>query len=83
VGLPTARVAVNDVLLIRAIGPGANLAAIKAAADRMDTLIHGLSGSAIGTTIFMITRESDFALEEVVNGKLVSHLGGLYRAWAQ
>lgn len=77
------RIASNDLLLIKVIGPGDNLAAIETAADLMDGLIHQASGVTSTATIYFLLREQSFTLEESINGRLVTHLGGQYRAVTQ
>lgn len=49
------------------------------AADRVDDLLHGASGTAGGVTVGTCHREQTVRFVEAVEGKQFRHLGGLYR----
>lgn len=49
------------------------------AADRVDDLLHGASGTAGGVAVGTCHREQTVRFVEVVEGKQFRHLGGLYR----
>lgn len=49
------------------------------AADRVDDLLHGASGTAGGVAVGTCHREQIFRFVEVTEGKQYRHLGGLYR----
>ena len=75
-------IGVNGLWLVRAIFEQASWGGnLKAAADRINTLLHAASGTATGGTIWACVRTEPFQLVEVVAGRQFRHLGGIYRLW--
>lgn len=68
---------------VYAIGPASSYANVKLAANRLDTLLQGASGTTSGGTVIACVRQSPISIEENVNGVLWTRFGGVYRIWAQ
>lgn len=80
IGVGTARVLSSDVYLVRVVGRTGSYAALQTAADRMDTLLHGVCGVSVDNgTMLCCYREGQFKLAEVSDGLQYRHLGGFYR----
>lgn len=79
-GVGTARVMTEGVYQVRATGLWADYATIKSAADQIDTLLQGASGTTSDTTIAACVREEVFELNDLADdGQSYAHVGGLYR----
>ena len=66
--------------VVRVTGLSANYAAVRNAADEMNTLIDGQRGAASGVTIGACYRVQPFELEESDEaGVDYAHIGGIYR----
>jgi hypothetical protein len=83
-GIGAIRIMVDALYVVRGIAPtdtfGGALAQI---ADRVDTLLHDVAGTAGGGNIVASVREAPFRLTEPRDGKVWRHLGGIYRIYAQ
>lgn len=83
-GIGTVTIMVDALYLIRGVAPtdtyGAALAQI---ADRIQTLLHGVAGTAGTGRVLACLREAPFHLPETRDGKLWRHLGGIYRLYPQ
>lgn len=77
------RIAVNGVFVAQCIGPGSDLDTLSTVAGLMDDLIQGAKGTTSTGTIYYLLRERDLVLDENINNRLVSHLGGYYRSLLQ
>ena len=65
---------------IKAIGPASGYATLITIADRIDALFRRVETTALDPgTLLAMYREQPLAYEEIVNGRIWSHLGGLYR----
>lgn len=78
------RIMLNGVWIVKCIVPGRDILAAKPAADRIDVLLQGSSGSADGASIFSCVRDAPVRYpERTADGKDFRHLGGRYRAFVQ
>lgn len=68
---------------VRIVTDATGFGGIKAAADRIDTLLHRASGSVTGGVIISCVREAPLRYTELYQGKLYRHMGGLYRLQVQ
>lgn len=70
---------------VKAIGKGSapNFGAIKALADRIDTLLHAASGTTTDGRVLSCVREQSLSYVENNDSIVFSHLGGLYRLQVQ
>lgn len=82
-GVGPGRIMVSAVYQVKVVGQGASMAALTAAADRLDTLLQGASGAVVDGAVLMCVRESPLAYAEVDSGVQYRHLGGLWRILAQ
>ncbi len=75
----------NMVYQVKVIGKGAapNFGAIKALADRIDTLLHAAAGTTTDGRVLSCVREQGISYVEVSGSDVYSHLGGLYRLQVQ
>jgi hypothetical protein len=71
------------VYLVKAVGQGGGAAGLKAAADRIDALLHAARGSVAGGVIVACVLEAEVAYDEDRNGIVYQHLGAQYRIYAQ
>jgi hypothetical protein len=77
------RIGVAGVYLCTVTGPGDQLDAIASASSAMDALLHGASGTTSTGTIYYLLRQSDYEQNTTVDTRLVTRLGGKYRAFLQ
>ncbi len=77
------RVWAEFTILVRVIGQTASTASLKAAADRLDALLHRVSGVTADSQVISCVRTEVFHLAEEVNGVSYRHLGGLYSLLVQ
>lgn len=82
-GVGTARVMLNCLYQVKVVVQDASFAPAKDAADRIDTLLHGATGTPPGGQVLGCVREGPLAYAEVSDGIEYRHLGGLYRIWVQ
>lgn len=82
-GVGPARVMTSLLYQVKAIGTGNNFTALEPIVDRVDALLQGVSGSVVGGQILACVRETPVAYTEIDGDQQYSHLGGLYRIWAQ
>jgi|GEM_PF-1006992 len=85
VGVGAARIMVSEVYQVKAVGKGSTVSfgTIGAIADRIDTLLHGASGSVMDGRILSCVREQVICYVENSGSDVYSHLGGLYRIQVQ
>jgi len=84
-GVGPGRIMASSVYQVKVIGQGtaAGFGAIKAIADRIDALLQGASGSVVDGYVLSCVREQPISYVETSEGKVYSHLGGLYRLQVQ
>lgn len=82
-GVGPARIMAQAVYVVRVIGQTGSFGALKAAADRLDAVLHGASGSAGDGVVLACVRTQPFEMVETIAGVQYRHLGGLFRLWAQ
>lgn len=83
------RIITEQLFQVKAVGPASNMAPIASAAEQLDTLLGGTtSGPASGfITVSSVNigkvlacwRQTQIAVDELVNGEVWTNLGGLYR----
>lgn len=79
-----ARLFVNILMQIKAIGPTSNYAALVTIADRIDALFKRVGPVGLSTGgVLSSFREQTLSYNEIINGKPYAHLGGLYRIYLQ
>ncbi len=78
-GVGTARIMVNALYIVEAIGIGETLAGVKSIADLIDTQLTGVGGGAVLGAV----REQPFMMSETADGVTYQRLGGIYRIYAQ
>ncbi len=84
-GAGAARLWVNALVQVKAVGPGA-ASVLAPIADRLDTLLHAAEPVVVSLgekswQIHGAHRESAIEYAEVVAGQVYRHLGGLYRVF--
>lgn len=77
------RIMFPGVYQVKAVGQGNSMVGIEAIANRIDTLLHGATGTVSGGVILACVREQPLAYVENSNGIRYNHLGGLYRIIVQ
>ncbi len=78
------RLFANILVQIKAVGPSSQYVTLVTIADLIDTDFKRAGPVALASGgVLACWRESTLALEEVVNGAQISHLGGLYRVLLQ
>ncbi len=84
-GVGSARIMASEVYQVKVIGRAAAVLfnAIKAIADRIDSLLQGASGSVVDGQILSCVREQVVSYVENSGSDVYSHLGGLYRIQVQ
>lgn len=82
-GVGTARVMLNCLYQVKVVVQDASFSGAKKAADRIDELLHGATGTPAGGQVLGCVREGPLAYAEVSDGVEYRHLGGLYRIWVQ
>ena len=79
----TERILVDGEWLVRAIDQAETFTDdLKTAADRINALLQGQSGSPAGGTVYMADRRQPYQLVESDAGVQYRHLGGIYRILA-
>ncbi len=80
-GVGPTRIMASMVYQVKVIGKSsaAGFGAIKAVADRLDTLLQGASGSVVDGRVLSCVREQGISYVENSGSDVYSHLGGLYR----
>ena len=74
------RLFANLLIQIKAVGPSSQYVTLVTIADRIDTDFKRVGPVTLASGyVLACFRESTLALEEVVNGAQISHLGCLYR----
>jgi hypothetical protein len=83
-GVGPTRIMTRALYQVKVVGAGASYAPLKAAVDRIDTLLQGASGSVTDGKVFSCVREQPIAfIETAIGGAQFRHAGGLYRIVAQ
>lgn len=82
-GVGTARVMLNCLYQVKVVVQDASFSGAKDAADRIDELLHGATGTPSGGEVLGCVREGPLAYAEVTDGIEYRHLGGIYRIWVQ
>lgn len=82
-GVGTARVMLNCLYQVKVVVQDGSFNGAKDAADRIDALLHGATGTPAGGQVLGCVREGPLAYAEVSDGIEYRHLGGLYRIWVQ
>lgn len=82
-GVGTARVMLNSLYQVKVVVQDASFNGATAAANRIDALLHGATGTPTGGQVLGCVREGPLAYAEVSDGIEYRHLGGLYRIWVQ
>lgn len=82
-GVGTARVMLNCLYQVKVVVQDASFNTAKDAADRIDELLHGATGTPSGGEVLGCVREGPLAYAEISDGIEYRHLGGLYRIWVQ
>jgi len=84
-GIGPARIMASGVYQVKVVGKAATVAfgAIKAIADRIDTLLQGASGTVVDGRVLSCVREQGISYVEISGSDVYSHLGGLYRLLVQ
>ncbi len=74
------RLFANLLIQIKAVGPSSQYVTLVTIADLIDTDFKRVGPVTLASGyVLACFRESTLALEEVVNGSQISHLGGIYR----
>lgn len=77
------RVWTNMLYVVRAIDEVETfLGNIKTAAGRIDAVLHRASGSTSEGTVWAAIREQPYRMSEEAEGRVFSHLGGVFRILA-
>lgn len=82
-GVGTARAFNNSLYQVKAVIDKGSFVTIATIADRIDTLLHGVNGTADNGVILGCVREQPLMLIEQENGVQYRHAGGIYRIYAQ
>jgi hypothetical protein len=83
IGLGTpARIMVNAIYLVRAVGRAEDYGPLRPAADRIDEVLEAASGNVFSGTVVHCVRQEEFRLTETLAGAQVRHLGAMFRIWA-
>lgn len=82
-GVGTFNIMVNGYWLIKAIDRNNSAAAAATISDRVDTLLHGSSGSVTGGSVLSCVRDEPVAYVEFLDGAQYQHVGGVYRVIVQ
>ncbi|HOG46292.1 MAG TPA: hypothetical protein PLG21_22210 [Anaerolineae bacterium] len=82
-GVGPSRIMVSAVYQVKAVGPAASMGALTTAADRLDTLLQGASGTVVDGAVLACVREQPLSYVEVDSSTRYRHLGGLYRIAAR
>jgi hypothetical protein len=77
-----ARIWTDQVYTVKVVGHTALFSDLKAAAARIDTLLHRGSGPTADGTVWSCVREQIIRQEDDVSGDPYRHSGGLYRIQA-
>lgn len=77
------RIGVTGLFLCTVTGPGDNLDTIARAAALMDGLLQNAAGTTTDGTIYYLIRQQDYEQNTTVDARLVTRLGGQYRAYLQ
>jgi len=72
------RLMASLVYQIQVVGPASNTEALVQAANRIDELLKRRTGTNNGSRITCF-RESSLSYDELVEGEMWTHIGGLYR----
>lgn len=83
VTLGARRVWSTGMWLVRGVDKATSFTTLKSIEARIDALLHGVSGSVTGGTVYESVREMPFRLTEVVDRVRYLHLGGIYRIRAK
>jgi hypothetical protein len=82
-GVGPARIWASLLYLVKVSGQTTTFAPLRATADAIDAALHAASGTVVGGTVLICTRERAFSLVEVPNGVEWRHLGGTFRLLIQ
>ena len=82
-GSPIARVMVDGVYLVRAVGYEEEAATVASLAERIDVCLDGQAGTAAGVRVHGCRRDSPFELSSEDDGIEYLEMGGRYRLWVQ
>jgi hypothetical protein len=86
IGPGATRIFAKPLYLVRVLGEAGGIAALRAAADRIDAVLTDTTPETItvGGVAYAISgccREQPFDMTEFVEGRRIEHLGGLYRIY--
>lgn len=73
----------QPLMQVKAVGPGSSMTKLSLAAAEIDDVLKRQSGTVTNGLILSCYRESPLQYDEVVNGEMWTHLGGLYRLLIQ
>jgi hypothetical protein len=77
------RACVEVTYQVEVVSEGASFGPLRAAANRIDAILHGAHGTATaGSVTIASTRDEPYKETEIVNGVRYNHLGGVYRLYA-
>lgn len=80
VGVDGVRILTSGMWLVRVIAEATSWqGTLRQAADRIDAVLHNVSGHAGGVTVGKCSRESPYKLVDTAHGRQYRHLGGTYR----
>ena len=80
VGVDATRILTSGLWLVRVIAETTSWQGnLRAAADRVDAILHATSGAVSGVTVGKCFRESAHRLVDTAHGRQYRHLGGFYR----
>lgn len=83
-GMGTSRIMADALYQVKVTKATESFTEVSTAAQRVDVLLHGASGSVTGGSILHAMRDGSIRLPETdAEGRQWCHLGGLYRIWAQ
>ena len=78
------RIFSDDAFQVKAVAPETQFQAMINASNRIDTLINNKPVTTItGGTLLACFRERELEYNEIVNGALWQHMGGLYRLYIE
>ena len=75
------RLYASILMQVKAIGPGSMFTSLVTIAGRIDALFKSVRATGLpgGGGVLSCYRESEISMNELINGSMWAHLGGLYR----
>jgi len=85
IGVGPARIMVDAVYTVKAVGQAGSPATLAPIVDRIDAVLHGSTGGVAGGDglVLAAMRETPVTYVEVADGMQYRHVGAMFRIWSQ